>query len=139
MTVQVDFWHLVGLLLGFLGFCAGAGKVLLSQSQKHLDERFTAMSQSQSERFAEMERARTTQHDQLSRRLDGIEQVNREETVQWQRVERELLNLKADLPLNYVRREDYVQAIATIMTKLDAMALRFENILLRGESKRDAR
>ena len=45
------------------------------------------------------------------------------------------LKLKAELPLHYVRREDYVQAIATIMAKLDAMALRFENILLRGERK----
>ena len=43
--------------------------------------------------------------------------------------------LKADLPLNYVRREDYVQAVATIMAKLDAMSMRFENILLRGQQK----
>ena len=42
------------------------------------------------------------------------------------------MQLKAELPLNYVRREDYVQAIATIMAKLDAMSMRFENILLRG-------
>ena len=46
-------------------------------------------------------------------------------------MEREILQLKAELPLNYVRREDYVQAVATIMAKLDAMSMRFENILLR--------
>ena len=66
--------------------------------------------------------------------LDGLELASRAERDQWQRVERELLNLKAELPLHYVRREDYVQAIATIMAKLDAMALRFENILLRGKN-----
>lgn len=119
MTVTVDFWHLVGLLGAFLVFAAGAGKLLLDQSQRHLDERFSTQ-----------EAARALQAAQLSARLDGLEQVNRDETVQWQRVEREILQLKADLPLNYVRREDYVQALATIMARLDAINMRFENILL---------
>lgn len=48
------------------------------------------------------------------------------------RLERDFLHLKADLPLNYVLREDYVQAVAMIMAKLDGISLRFENILLRG-------
>ena len=48
------------------------------------------------------------------------------------RLERDFLQMKAELPLNYVRREDYVQAVATIMAKLDGISLRFENILLRG-------
>jgi len=73
------------------------------------------------------------QHTLLNDRFDALNTTLKAETAQWQRVERELLNLKADLPLHYVRREDYVQAIATIMTKLDAMALRFENILLKGQ------
>lgn len=119
MTVTVDFWNLVGLLTGFLAAVAGAGKLLLDQSQRHLDERFSTQ-----------EAARALQAAQLSARLDGLEQVNRDETVQWQRVEREILQLKADLPLNYVRREDYVQAFATIMARLDAINMRFENILL---------
>jgi hypothetical protein len=66
--------------------------------------------------------------------LDGIEAVepHRRGPVA-ARGARAACNLKAELPLHYVRREDYVQAVATIMAKLDAMALRFENILLKGE------
>ena len=123
MTMQIELWHLVLLLIAFFGGCAGAGKLLLDQIQKNMDSRFKAQDD-----------ARTTNHDQLSRRLDALDAASRAETGQWQRVERELLNLKAELPLHYVRREDYVQAIATIMAKLDAMALRFENILLRGKN-----
>lgn len=37
MTIQADFWHLVGLLLGFLGVLAGFGRVLLSQIDKRID------------------------------------------------------------------------------------------------------
>ena len=70
---------------------------------------------------------------QLNTRLDVLDSAAKTDAGQWLRVERELLNLKAELPLHYVRREDYVQAIATIMVKLDAMALRFENILLKGQ------
>lgn len=122
MTMTLELWQLILLLIAFLGACAGAGKLLLGQVLQGMDERFEAQ-----------DKAAAANREQVSRRLDGLESASRAEREQWQRVERELLNLKAELPLHYVRREDYVQAIATIMAKLDAMALRFENILLRGK------
>lgn len=113
MTLQIEFWQLVGLagaiLVAGLGALWTVVKVAASQAQRHQD----------------------ATHAQLISRLDLIEQSNRQEAGNWQRMEREILQLKADLPLNYVRREDYVQAVATIMAKLDAMSMRFENILLR--------
>lgn len=124
MTNGIELWHLVLLLLSFLGFCAAVIKLLFSQLKGQLDERFQTQ-----------EAARKGHAEQLNVRLDTLEQAARADTSQWQRVERELLNLKAELPLHYVRREDYVQAIATIMAKLDAMALRFENILLKGQNR----
>lgn len=105
MTLQIDLWQLITLAITLAVALIGAFftlvKMLLNQHQRHQDQRF-----------------------------DAIESAAREEAGKWQRIEREILQLKAELPLNYVRREDYVQAVATIMAKLDAMALRFENILL---------
>lgn len=46
---------------------------------------------------------------------------------EWVRLERELLNFKADMPLHYVRREDYVRNQSVIEAKLDAVALKIEN------------
>lgn len=109
MTVQVDFWQLVLLLIAFFGACASAFKLLLSHMQKHLDDRFVAVSQ----------------------RLDSIESTNRDESAQWSRVERELMSLKAELPLNYVRREDYIRGQSIIEAKLDGLALKIENNQLR--------
>ena len=109
MTLTIDFWQLVGLLITGLGALWGVVKAEAAQAQRHQD----------------------ATHAQLIARLDTIEQSNRQEAGNWQRMEREILQLKAELPLNYVRREDYVQAVATIMAKLDAMSMRFENILLR--------
>ena len=39
MTINVEFWHLVGLLLSFLGCCFGFAKILVSQFQNSLSER----------------------------------------------------------------------------------------------------
>ncbi len=121
MTLQLELWHFILLVIAILGGMAGAGKLLLDQVLSRMDDKFEAQ-----------DNASLLYQRQLSTRLDGLEASNKAERDQWQRIERELMNLKADLPLHYVRREDYVIAIASIMTKLDGMALRFENILLRS-------
>lgn len=110
MTITVDFWQLVLLLLAFFGACAGAGKMLLGQTQRHLDDRFIVMGE----------------------RLDGIEASNRDEAQQWRQVERELMELKGNLPLHYVRREDYIRGQSIIEAKLDGLAVKLENAQLRG-------
>lgn len=124
MTVQVDFWHLVGLLLGFFGAVAGAGRLLLAQSQKHLDERFAAQ-----------EKSRAEAQTQLAGRLDAIEQVNRDETLQWQRVEREMLKFQADLPMRYVMRDDYIRGQTILEAKMDAALAKIDSVQLRAAVK----
>ena len=68
--------------------------------------------------------------DALDKALGRIAEGQNRNAADMARLERDFLQMKAELPLNYVRREDYVQAVATIMSKLDAISLRFENILL---------
>ena len=70
--------------------------------------------------------------DALDKALGRIAEGQNRNAAEMARLERDFLQMKAELPLNYVRREDYVQAVATIMAKLDGISLRFENILLRG-------
>lgn len=108
--IQLELWHIITLCITLAGFFFGLVKALMAQQLSHIDAAFASQNS----------------------RLEKIEQANRDEASNWQRAERELLMLKAELPLHYVRREDYVQAVATIMAKLDNMAMRFENILLKG-------
>lgn len=110
MTLQIELWHLILLLLSFLGFSAGAGKLLLAQFQTHMDGRF----------------------DSQATRLGAIETANREEAAQWQRVERDLMSLRAEMPIHYVRREDYIRGQSVIEAKLDGLATKIENAQLRG-------
>jgi hypothetical protein len=39
----------------------------------------------------------------------------------YQRIERQVLEMKADMPLCYVRREDFIREEVTINTKLDRL------------------
>lgn len=114
MQLTVDFWQFIGIAAGLIGFCVTAcavvGRMLLVQMGEHLDARFV----------------------NVGLRLDGIEQASREEAVQWRQLEREFLEFKAGLPMQYVFREDYVRGQSIIEAKLDALAMRVENAQLRG-------
>lgn len=98
MTIQVDFWQLVGILLSFFGFVFAAGRMLLNQIDRRLEQRFSAV-------------------EAAAKNI--------------QKLERDFLEWKADLPIQYVRREDYVRNQTVIEAKLDAVAVRIENWQLR--------
>ena len=121
MNLQIELWQIISLLLAFFAACGAFGKLLLDQMQRHLDERFQVQ-----------EEARQEGHQQLARRLDAIEAAKRDEAKQWLRVERELLELKADLPMRFVQREDYIRGQSVIEVKIDSLALKIENIQLRA-------
>lgn len=121
MTLQIEFTWLVGLLLTFFGAAAGVGKLLLGQHQRHQDRR-----------NADLENAVKSLQGSLSRRLESIESSTREESARIHALERELLQHKAEMPLHYVRREDYIRGQSVIEAKLDGLALRIENQSLKG-------
>lgn len=118
-VVQVEIWQLVSLLITFFGCVAGFGKILMDQSEKRSQERMRAQ-----------EESRRADRDHSDKRFDSLEKASREEAGQWQRVERDLLQLRAELPVHYVRREDYVRNQAVIEAKLDAVAAKIENVRL---------
>jgi len=125
VTINIEFWQLLtflaGLLATFLGFAFGIGRLLLGQFERRLDERFSAQQES---------RAAAQKH--WDGKFLGLEKNAAQESEQWRQVERDLLRLQADLPLNYVRREDYIRNQSVIEAKIDGLALRIENALLKG-------
>ena len=88
MTIQVDFWHLVGMLLSFIGVLATFGKILLGQIDKRIDV--------QSERFDKLEK-------------DFIEH-------------------KTKMPLEYQRREDAIRFETVLNAKLDPISNLIEKL-----------
>ena len=59
---------------------------------------------------------------------DQIEQL-RKASEKIQGFERQILELKADLPLNYVRKEDFIRHEVVINTKLDRLRDMLEDLM----------
>lgn len=111
MTIEVNLTQLIFLLIAAFSGLWALIKVLagtfLRDQKKQLDDH---------------KQADMVQRTLSNERLDAINETLRAEAGQWQRIERELLTLKADLPLNYVRREDYIRGQSVLESKLDALA-----------------
>lgn len=97
MTLQVEFWTVVSFLLTFMGFVGGLAKWLFSKTEER-----------QAARFA------------------SLEQALQQSASNWVELEKEFMRFKADLPLNYVRREDYIRGQTVIEAKLDALYNKLE-------------
>ena len=121
MNVQIEFWQLITLLLAFLGFLFAAGRLLLSQIDRRLNDRFEAIEKAREEGQATW-RQTFTQHLEEERR----------ETDLMRSIEREFLRFQAELPLQYVRREDYVRGQSVIEAKLDALYNKLEVVQMKG-------
>jgi CRISPR/Cas system-associated exonuclease Cas4 (RecB family) len=124
VTVQLELWQLITLLIAFLGFVAGAFKLLLTQIDKRLDGRFEAMETSRAESQA-----------RWAEKFEEIAASNRREEVEWKRIERDFLKFQADLPVRFVMREDYIRGQSVIEAKLDALASKLEVVQLQGAKK----
>ena len=110
MNIDLDTWQIIMLISMVLGAFVGLLKLLMAQQLTHIDASFTSQ----------------------NKRLDAIEQASKDESTQWQRVERELMGLKAELPVAYVRRDDYIRGQSVLEAKLDGLATKIENAQLRG-------
>lgn len=108
--LQIDFWQLVGfgasLLTGFAGVIAAAGRIIATQFEKRIDERF-----------------------------DALQRGRAEEAQTISSLEREFLKFRAELPVEYVRREDYVRGQSIVEAKLDGLAVKIDNVILRSAAE----
>lgn len=71
----------------------------------------------------------------LSVRFDDLEQARSEDVKELQRIERLFMELRAELPTEYVRREDWIRFAAVIDAKQDTLNEKVERLLERGTMK----
>jgi phage host-nuclease inhibitor protein Gam len=53
--------------------------------------------------------------EDLERKINALSDISKDQ----QRIERAIMELKADLPVQYVRREDHIRSEVVISTKMD--------------------
>lgn len=95
--------------------------LIVNQFTTRLDERF----QSQDELRKQREIA-------LDEKFRKIESHIKAEGEGWRQIERDLLELRAALPLQYVRREDAIRQEVIIHSKLDALAAKIDALRAGG-------
>lgn len=126
MILSIDAWQLLGLfgslLTAFTVVMFTAGKLLIGQFDRRLTERFTAQ-----------DVARKESQKHWDTKFTGMENAAAAEAKEWQRIERDILLMKAELPNQYVRRDDYIRNQSVIESKIDGLAIRIENAILKGE------
>lgn len=125
MTMEMELSQLIGWAAGLLTFFATAVtalvKLLLTQFEKRLADRFAAQDDARKSASRHWEESFAKLLDRQDKEAETVKQL-----------ERAFMRFQADLPLEYVRREDFVRSQSVIEAKLDGLALKFENVLLKG-------
>lgn len=119
--MSVESVNVVYVILGALGVVAAiiggfwaVAQMALGQFEKRLDGKFETQ-----------EKLRAEGSKLYQGRLESLERDQR-------KLERAHLELVGELPIHYVRREDYVRNQSVIEAKLDGLALKWENWRLKG-------
>lgn len=112
-----DILQAIGLVVAFL-MAAGA---FVSFVMRQLDKRFTVQE---------------TLREEGARALrETIERYTAQGTAtakQLQKLERDFLEWKAEIPVQYVRREDYIRGQTVLEAKMDALYSKLELVHLKG-------
>lgn len=123
-TIQLEIWQLITLLIMFVSVISTAGWMLLGQIDKRLDARFTSMEEARSQNTVHWDNKFKAVLDDQQRSSDS-----------WRTLERDFLKFRGDLPLEYVRREDFIRNQSVIEAKLDGLALHMQNLQLHRAAK----
>lgn len=113
MNVNLDLsvTHLITLGTLYAGSLWGLVKIIAVQQERRLTEKFATLTAS----------------------LASMATDLRNEANATRQLENAFLRFQAELPRDYVRRDDFVRAVGTIETRIDNFALRMERALATGK------
>lgn len=104
MIIELNLANLIFILIALIGAFWALVKTIVFQYEKSLDTRFATLSEAM------------VKDQEFTRKL-----------------EREFLRMQADLPLHYVRREDYIRGQSVLEAKVDGLGTKLENLQISGQ------
>lgn len=136
MQVQIELWELIGgvasCVAAFAAVVWAFGTILVSQFKDSLDARFVAQDEMREQRDSAQDEMRKEREKAMDERFSAIDRSIRQEAEGWRAVERDFLKFQRDMPLEYVRREDYIRGQTVIESKLDAVYSKLELVRIQG-------
>jgi hypothetical protein len=121
MKLEVELWQLIVTGMTCIGFLGGIVKMIFDQFEKR-----------QNERAAAQDSASHQANQSIREALNDHLSDERRNAVALQTLEREFMRGQADLPVHYVRREDYVRGQSILEAKLDATYSKLETLRITG-------
>lgn len=97
MTLYLETWHVISLLITIATMLFGAGKAFFSRFEKSMKERDKTL-------------------EDVVKRLEAAQDQHGKEI---HRLETDMLKMQADLPKTYVHRDDFTREYTTVNAKLD--------------------
>lgn len=107
MTIELTLTNAITICALFIASLFALVKVIGAQQERRLSEKF----------------------DVLGKAMSSIGEDLRNEAEATRKLETAFLTFKAELPRDYVRRDDFVRAVGTIETRIDNFAFRMERVL----------
>lgn len=113
MTIELTLANVITILALFVASLFALVKIIGAQQEKRLSEKF----------------------ETLGKTISGFGEDLRSEAEATRKLENSFLEFKAELPRDYVRRDDFIRAVGTIEARIDNFALRMERVLERQFGK----
>ncbi|MGZ8172833.1 MULTISPECIES: hypothetical protein [Methylobacter] len=110
------------LLIALATMMFAGGRMLVSQFDRRLNERFEALDAS-----------RENSQNHWDAKFAALERATSADAEEWRRIEREFMKFQAALPLEYQRREDAIRDQSRIESKLDGLAKLFQRSKNNGD------
>lgn len=124
-VIQIEVVDLLKMAGASSVVIVGAAWAMMKLIAKQFTDNLDARQRAQDELRLEREK-------NLDAKFRGLEESISKEGDGWRTVERELLQLKADLPIQYMRREDAIRQEVVIHAKLDALAAKIDALRTGG-------
>ena len=109
MILELEAYQVIGLLVTVAGSIFGAGKALFARFDSSLRER----------------------DDGLKKELDKVAGNLSSETDAIRKLDREMLELKAEMPREYVAKADFIRSFTVVEGKIDAVY----NLIIQQKNK----
>jgi len=107
MTIELTLTHLITLGVAFIGALWTLVTIIMAQNDRRMSEKFTTLTT-----------AVTTVGADLRKEAEVTLQLKMD-----------FMKFQAELPRDYVRRDDFIRSIGTIEARIDNFALRMERAL----------
>ncbi len=101
---MLETWHVISLLLTIVGATWGIATAFFGRFESSMKER----------------------DDLLKSEIGKLSEQMSKESAEIRKLDRDLLQLRAELPREYVSKNDFIRSFTVVEHKLDALANKFE-------------